>query len=230
MCSSDLCNSCKKEVVDFTNFSDKRLIDYLENRNTNICGKINNHQLNRNLTPPSTYHLPQFSRLYKFLASILFASLISRVEGQETIPKEPIEQQETYIETTTLKRYFEYTTIKGRIFDESTNEPVPFVKISLTEDSLRFGCMSDIDGYFELKIKSDALTDTSSITLRSPEYLDKRVYLNKSNIDELHMLRIEEKIVIQPDERIYQTIGIVIIEKPRKTKRRIRKELRNSRK
>jgi hypothetical protein len=222
------CNSCNKEVVDFTHFSDKRLIDYLENNKTSVCGKVNNHQLNRTLISPATYRLPQFSKIYKFLASILFASIISKVEGQEPFTKEPTEQQPVYKETTPLKQHSEYTTIKGKIIDEATKEPVPFVKVFLTEDKLRFGCVSDFNGDFLLKIETPALTDTSSITLRSFDYLDRRIPIDKTDLNEVHIVRIEEPITIQINPQSYQTIGIVIMEDPRKSKRRARKERRNS--
>lgn len=225
------CQTCNKEVVDFTHFSDKRLIDYLENSKTSICGKVNNHQLNRTLISPATYRLSKFSRVYKFLASILFATIISKVEGQEPIQSEAIEQHQPSTDATTSNRRTENIIIKGQIFDESTNEPVSFIKVFLTEDPLRYGCMSDLDGTFELKIGKKVLTDTSSITLRSVEYMEKTIVLKNTNLDSLNILRIENPIVIiQNDPRMYQTIGIVIMEKPIKSKRRARKERRNSRK
>lgn len=133
------CHSCNKEVVDFTHFSDKRLIDYLENSKTSICGKVNNHQLNRTLISPATYRLPQFSRIYKFLASIFFASIISRVDGQEPVQSESTEQHQQSTDATSSNSRTENIIIKGQIFDESTNEPVSFIKVFLTEDPLRYG-------------------------------------------------------------------------------------------
>lgn len=89
--------------------------------------------------------------------------------------------------------------------------------------------MSDFDGKFELKIDKKVLTDTSSITLRSIDYLEKTIVIKNTNLDSLNILRIEDPIVIiQNDPRMYQTIGIVIMEKPIKSKRRARKERRNS--
>jgi hypothetical protein len=225
------CHSCNKEVVDFTHFSDNRLIDYLENSTTSVCGKVNNHQLNRTLISPRTYHLPQFSKIYKFLASIFFATIISRVAGQEPVQNEATEQHQPSTDVTTSNSRTENIIIKGQIFDESTNEPVPFIKVFLTEDPLRYGCMSDFDGKFELKIDKKSLTDTSSITLRSMDYLEKTIVVKNTNLDSLNILRIEDSIVIiQNDPRMYQTIGIVIMEKPIKSKRRARKERRHSRK
>lgn len=224
------CHSCNKEVVDFTHFSDKRLIDYLENSKISVCGKVNNHQLNRTLISPATYQLPQFSRIYKFIASILFATIITKVEGQEPVQNESTEQHQPSTDVTTSNSRTENIIIKGQIFDESTNEPIPFIKVFLTEDPLRYGCMSDFNGKFELKIDKKSLTDTSSITLRSMDYLEKTIVLKNTNLDSLNILRIEDPIVIiQNDPRMYQTIGIVIMEKPIKSKRRARKERRHSR-
>jgi hypothetical protein len=42
------CSSCQKNVIDFTNFSDNELINYL-NKNKSVCGRITENQLNREL-------------------------------------------------------------------------------------------------------------------------------------------------------------------------------------
>ena len=39
------CNSCEKEVIDFTAMSSSELIDYLFKKNTNPCGRFKTSQL-----------------------------------------------------------------------------------------------------------------------------------------------------------------------------------------
>ncbi|HEY0653903.1 MAG TPA: hypothetical protein VGD65_12280 [Chryseosolibacter sp.] len=39
------CQSCSKEVIDFTRLSDQQLIDYFKNKPANTCGKFRPEQL-----------------------------------------------------------------------------------------------------------------------------------------------------------------------------------------
>lgn len=54
------------------------------------------------------------------------------------------------------------TSLRGRIFDKETSEPLPFVSILVKGTS--YGFESDMHGYFELKL-ADILNQKDSITL-----------------------------------------------------------------
>src|SRR6187402_877189 len=45
--SGKFCNSCLKNVSDFTNFSDRELLDYFQQSSGKVCGSLTIHQLER---------------------------------------------------------------------------------------------------------------------------------------------------------------------------------------
>ena len=56
------CGSCQKEVIDFTQMTDKEIIAYFKNNQQKTCGKFNKSQL-------KTYkHLPAPTLPYYFLS------------------------------------------------------------------------------------------------------------------------------------------------------------------
>jgi hypothetical protein len=53
------CLNCKKNVIDFTQFSDKELINYFIKNKKNVCGRLNENQLNKefNFYKPSIQYM-----------------------------------------------------------------------------------------------------------------------------------------------------------------------------
>jgi hypothetical protein len=45
--SGKFCNSCNKNVSDFTDFSDQELLDYFKQPSGKVCGSLTIHQLER---------------------------------------------------------------------------------------------------------------------------------------------------------------------------------------
>jgi hypothetical protein len=48
------CSRCEKNIVDLTTKSDKELIQFFKNKSDNICGRLLDSQLNRELVLPSS--------------------------------------------------------------------------------------------------------------------------------------------------------------------------------
>lgn len=75
------CDSCNKTVVDFTQFTDKQLIDFFKKVTDNICGRATKYQLQRQMvyTEPSKHPL-----LSKFVfGTTLLAGLTTAATAQQ---------------------------------------------------------------------------------------------------------------------------------------------------
>jgi len=144
------CQSCEKEVIDFTKFSDKELVRYLSSTNKKTCGKFNVMQL-KTYKPNSLHHM-KHAMIYKGIAMMSFSLLAlctMEVKGQKRASVErPIEitmpevmGDISYVEIEQTKY-----TVTGTIVDEA-NEPLPGVNIVLKGTTV--GTQTDFDGKFE---------------------------------------------------------------------------------
>jgi len=144
------CQSCEKEVIDFTNFSDNELINYLSQGNKKACGMFKAPQLKTYET--NSLQTMNNSMLHKGIAMMGFSLLAlcaTEVKGQETASiAPPIEVVSTdimgdisYVETIQEKH-----TVTGTIIDEN-NEPLPGVNVVLKGTTV--GTQTDFDGKFE---------------------------------------------------------------------------------
>ncbi len=136
------CNSCEKEVIDFTGMSSKEIINYFKsNDNKKTCGRFSDYQL-------TTYTENQNTKKHHLLKSIGLACLsfftLSTVTAQETKPKtEQLEQQNK--NSVDVKNSKKEIIVKGKITDE--DGPLPGASILLQGTSV--GTESDFDGNFE---------------------------------------------------------------------------------
>ncbi len=144
------CQSCEKEVIDFTNFSDNELINYLSHGNKKTCGMFKASQLKTYET--NSLQTMNNSMLHKGIAMMSFSLLAlcaTEVKGQETASIEPpievvspdIMGDISYVEIVQEKH-----TVTGTIVDEA-NEPLPGVNVVLKGTTI--GTQTDFDGKFE---------------------------------------------------------------------------------
>ena len=206
------CQSCEKEVIDFTNFSDNELINYLSSGNKKACGMFKASQLKTYET--NSIHSMTNSMLHKGIAMMSFSLLAlcaTEVKGQETASIEPpIEVVSTdvmggisYVEIVQEKY-----TLTGTIVDEA-NEPLPGVNVVLKGTTV--GTQTDFDGKFEFP---QQLAENDILVLSFIGYETKtyKVAANgNSNID----------INITFDEYDMVLMGDIVIEGAYASKRNI---------
>ena len=143
------CQSCEKEVIDFTKLSDPELIKHLSS-NKKTCGMFKASQLKTYET--NALHTMNNSILQKGIAMMGFSLLalcatnitaqeIASTETQIEISSSNIMGDILYVETVQEKY-----TVTGSIVDEA-NEPLPGVNVVLKGTTI--GTQTDFDGKFE---------------------------------------------------------------------------------
>lgn len=150
------CQQCAKTVVDFTTFNEKQIQQYFQQHRGSVCGRLQTHQLQTQLTPKKHYSTP--SRLALFLAIGLSGSsgLVIAQNNEQRLPLyilKPVVQSidpDAAGSSDSLLADSTYRII-GRVWseDEATG-PIPGATVYLQGTNI--GTYADKEGYFELKL------------------------------------------------------------------------------
>lgn len=193
------CNSCQKTVYDFTQLSDRQLIDKI-NSESNICGRFLTTQLNKDLRVPkekSSIWVAGISGILSFLS--LGNQEIHAQERVKTEQTEGISNVERITDDSSSVSEIEITGI----VHDGQGIPLPTVNVLIREKSV--GTQTDFDGKFSIKAKKgDVLEflfvgyDTKILTVTS----SKNIIIT---LDEAMMGNIEIKRTFFG--RIFHSIG-----------------------
>ncbi|MRI02359.1 hypothetical protein GH721_17570 [Kriegella sp. EG-1] len=202
------CESCQKEVIDFTKISDSDLIKLLHSNTNKICGRFKTSQLKSYETNTLNMKNKKFttalsifglSLLALCISSDLYAqeltSLNSKTEVSNTYPK-------TIIENTTIEKHI----ITGTVLDED-NVPLPGVNVVLKGTSL--GVTTDLDGTFEFP---NALEVGDVLIFSYIGYETKQYKIPNSKLETID-------ITITFDAYDVELMGEVVLDGPYKSKR-----------
>ncbi|WP_299114909.1 carboxypeptidase-like regulatory domain-containing protein [uncultured Winogradskyella sp.] len=168
------CDSCNKEVIDFTKMKDENIIKFFQTNTENTCGIFNSPQL-------KTYNTTKTQRQFSFIGTIAAACLallsFGSIEAQTKTqsPKNTISQQ-----TNTF-------TVKGNVSDGDL--PLPGVNIILKGSKI--GTQTDFDGNFTFpqKLKKGDVLLFSYIGMKS-----QKVVINDKNTASNVSLKLDMKL------------------------------------
>jgi hypothetical protein len=224
------CQSCCKEVVDFTSMTDQEIIGFLSKPLGKACGNFSTDQLNRAITEPTT---PAKKRIWAVMLSFLiplFISTKSKAQRGKLAITNRAQQQPvkcaTEIRGETIARVIPQTiNIEGKIKDTSGN-PVPFATVLIS--GTNHYALADSAGIYCLKniLRGDLTLSVSSIGFYSrdvripsaPSDISKNVTLDPqitklpevivSSLPVISCRRIEKDIVLAPKVDTLQAITV----------------------
>ncbi|WP_299278621.1 carboxypeptidase-like regulatory domain-containing protein [uncultured Psychroserpens sp.] len=140
------CQSCEKEVIDFTKMNAQDIKTYFKNKsNQNTCGRFNSNQL-------KTYNqAPKQEKKLSFISTIGLACLsffsFSTLQAQDIKKQTP--NTKTDDSKFTVKQQEKEFFVKGTVFDESY--PLPGASVILQGTTK--GVQTDFDGNFKFPDK-----------------------------------------------------------------------------
>jgi carboxypeptidase-like protein/type IX secretion system substrate protein len=161
------CNSCEKQVVDFTGMNDEQVLAFFRKPSIgSVCGRFLNDQLNREIIIPKK-RIPWLKYFFQFALPIFLTSLKSSAQGNVVI-KEKITtncSQRTLgmVAPTKLRQKEIINEIKGRVIDEK-GAGIPFASVMINGSQEGLAC--DSLGNFALRIK----------------YIDELITINASSV------------------------------------------------
>lgn len=137
------CSVCEKTVFDFTNATDKQIIEAY-NKNPKLCGKFLISQLNRDLIEPKKRKSFWFASV--FLGFLTFSSAKATAQGEPKkvmIEKLPDLKSESIIKGDTIV----VKEINGVVSDN--NGPIPGVNVILKNQNKQVS--TDFNGKYSIK-------------------------------------------------------------------------------
>ena len=179
------CNKCEKNIVDLTTKSDQQLLNFFKHKTGNVCGRLLESQMNRNLmlspSKPGFHWLIPLALTSLVISPALAqkpAPAVIQNEGPNKNPSQPLESSNTL---PALR-----LTLKGTVLDQNGGKALMGVKIK------RFGdenilAITDSLGRFELNLSdNDRL---SKFTFNLPGYSSFEAYLNDGMVIKLNAKR-----------------------------------------
>ena len=128
------CQSCQKEVIDFSVLSDKEVLSILKLKGKGSCGRFKGSQLNRELQKPQRNPLKRSWGL----ASIALLSLVVSPKAEAQSIENPTIEVSEQIQN----RYL----VKGTVFDDQN---IPLVGANVVLKGSNEGVVTNFDGAFE---------------------------------------------------------------------------------
>jgi len=147
------CESCKKNVIDFTGMTNCEIVNYL-NTNKNVCGRFIDNQfdnLNQNLIV--SQKRVSFFKNYKFAA--LFAGILTLTKA-EAKPKEPakyIQLQSIIKDNVNANDSLQFIKVHGIVKDENGKR---ISGVTITVPGTKLITTTNSNGYFKLMISQVA--------------------------------------------------------------------------
>lgn len=166
------CQSCEKNVVDFTNMNNKEIIDFLSKESGKTCVRLNHHQLTHFSDSKNSGRSMNKYFTRAAMVSILMMSLSQPMFSQHSNPElsARTEQVDLNANSTFIadKKSF---TIQGIVTDEG-KVALTGVNVYLKSDSQK-GTVTDIDGKFKFPaaLEEGDILVFSSIGYESKEYV-----------------------------------------------------------
>ncbi len=168
------CNSCKKNVIDFTQIDNKELINIIMHHDANICGHFNEHQLNVSLPTEAEKRSPWKKYFFSFLVSaFLFAKqtvaqkAMGKVKATKTLCNPVLISPSANMPG---QRHFEFS---GTLIDAATSNPITGATVQIT--NIYSGTATDDFGKFTLTSKIS--TDTVKVIITAIGYETKEIIM-----------------------------------------------------
>ncbi len=161
------CNSCTKEVVDFTNMNTDQITTFFNKKdNQNTCGRFKNTQL-------KTYKTTSKKSKLSFISAVGLACLAIFSLTTATAQDKGLTNNASKINASQTNNE---VTVSGTIYDE-TGLPLPSVNVVLQGTST--GVTSDFDGNFEFPKK---LKQGDVLVFSYVGYQSKKVTIKDENL------------------------------------------------
>ncbi|MBX2875292.1 MAG: carboxypeptidase-like regulatory domain-containing protein [Saprospiraceae bacterium] len=142
------CQSCQKEVVDFTLLSDQQILARFAKNNKGLCGRFRADQLDRQVFLISPSNTTPWAK-----AGLLAASLLLAVPaiGQQS-SKVQIEQLVNDETSSSIPQHLSSLSISGTVVDE---EGEPLIAANLRIKGTSSGTVTDLNGWFQVNLNSE---------------------------------------------------------------------------
>lgn len=197
------CAVCKKEIYDFTNYSNFHLIKRLDN-GQHICGRFNKMQLDKELDSLKEINYARRIALLFGLTSLVAS--VQPVKAQDTKLATKQTQSDTTQQKNTTPEHHnkvleDSITIKGRILSFNDSLGLPGVNISGVGQNPEYSTTSDINGNFKITIPKRHFTPKVELRFSYIGFESINYYVNQS----------DSYLEVQMKEETNELLGGVVV-------------------
>jgi TonB family protein len=188
------CANCNKSVIDFSNYTDKELLEFISKTKENICGRLSPYQMDR---PILSYEPNNNSLLQKFmLGTALATSLAACTETSKNNTTPPTTENYKTVgeikplpatDTTPKNNY-----ISGTIRDDK--DTVPIDKITVSIKGTEYHAVTNIDGYFKIDVPDSLMGKKITLLVGEAQLHDPTMYNSKKISCTIDKLPFDVKI------------------------------------
>ena len=140
------CNQCNKNLIDFTNFSDKELINFVQNNQSKVCGRFKKTQLEKFYFDKRIVF--NFTKYKKIVAALLSFNLVNNDAGAShtSVLNSTFNIQEINYKKESNSKFIELPiikdtiakVIKGIVLEAESKKPLLFASIVIKNTQI--GC------------------------------------------------------------------------------------------
>ena len=146
--SERYCDNCEKHIVDLTTKSDAELIQFFRKKKDNVCGRLLDSQLNRDLIVPAK------KTNWQWLLPLAVGAIITSPAQANTLSpliaqSEPVFVGHKAADDSTLRAPVTTSPITGTVLDKSSGKPIRGVKV-MEKGHANVLALTDSAGKFEL--------------------------------------------------------------------------------
>ena len=153
--SGRFCSECKTTVVDFTNMSDKQLMEYLS-KSKHLCGRFNDEQVENTNVPVEviTYRKRNRIKLFSVITFFIAKLLSSPANAQDSSFVKITNPDDEKAKN--LKKIYNDSTIfhvTGKVMARKKSKPLDYAKVTVkVGNNFVQSVRTDSNGYFEINI------------------------------------------------------------------------------
>jgi len=194
------CQTCQKQVIDFTHLSDDAILKIIEASSNKICGRFHKNQLERILI--SNYNKKDNTPYLKIFAGLLgISALLPRAEAK-AMPVSQIQEihqvNKEYHEKLILQSNIVHDTtknlIQGIIKDADTKETFIGAKIEVKNTSI--SAETDIDGSYKLLIPDTLLIENIILKISYPGYETQEIILSEKELPVIKNVMLQANCIV----------------------------------
>ena len=166
------CQSCRKEVIDFTRMTESEIITYFKNQTGKVCGRFEQHQMKAYELPPLKSNKPNWKWIG--LGAIGIATLLPM--NAYSLVRDASKETQASIANSASGSKVDLSghIVKGKVVDAYDQSPLPGINVVLK--GTRHMTVTDINGEFTFPVEleeGDVLI-FSFIGLETKEYIVTR--------------------------------------------------------
>jgi hypothetical protein len=143
------CMACRKTVLDFTNMSDREVLQHIAGTSGNVCGRMHSDQVNRNMMVQRERRLPWLKYFFQFTLPAIFVSLKTQAQDD----KKPVVEQLQRMQKNAPDQLMPVSAdankfwVKGRVLAHD-NTPLAYATVMVKGTGNHFS--TDSNGNFSL--------------------------------------------------------------------------------